>query len=114
MSELKKPAVTRATAAVAPQVDNQSDQPTMNPAYSPKAYRAKTYCPPERGSIVPSSAIDNAPRNAYKPPINQTIKNNQTFGSCVAMFPGARKMAAPMVLPMITERPKPTPRILSR
>src|SRR6266404_49854 len=41
--------MTMATAAAVPQVESQSLQPTMNPAYSPNARRAKLYWPPLRG-----------------------------------------------------------------
>ena len=38
--------IKRDTPAVEPQVEIQSLQPTRKPAYSPNAWRAKTYCPP--------------------------------------------------------------------
>ena len=56
--------MTIATAAVVPQVEIQSLQPTIKPAYGPSARRAKLYWPPERGIIVPSSASENAPSSA--------------------------------------------------
>src|SRR5947207_2279498 len=58
--------ITSETAAAEPQVEIQSLHPTMKPAYSPNAYRAKTYCPPERGIIAPSSDNEIAPGSAYK------------------------------------------------
>src|SRR6266571_3811036 len=49
---------TMATAAAVPQVESQSLQPTMKPAYSPIARREKLYWPPLRGIAAPSSAND--------------------------------------------------------
>ena len=56
--------MTSATAAAVPQVESQSLQPTMKPAYSPKARREKLYCPPLRGIAAPSSAMEDAPQRA--------------------------------------------------
>ena len=56
--------MTMATAAAVPHVESQSLQPTMNPAYSPNARRAKLYWPPLRGMAAPSSARENAPPTA--------------------------------------------------
>src|SRR5947208_11375970 len=56
--------MTMATAAAVPQVESQSLQPTMKPAYSPKARREKLYCPPLRGIAAPSSAMEDAPQRA--------------------------------------------------
>src|SRR3984893_16026386 len=57
-------AMTMATAAAVPQVESQSLQPTMKPAYSPRARREKLYWPPLRGKGGPSSAMDEAPKSA--------------------------------------------------
>ena len=54
--------------------------PTTKPAYSPRAWRAKTYWPPERGIIVPSSAIESAPSSAYSPPATQTPMKSHVDG----------------------------------
>src|SRR5882672_4948550 len=40
------------TPAAEPHVEIQSLQPTRKPAYSPNAWRAKTYCPPDFGIIA--------------------------------------------------------------
>jgi hypothetical protein len=56
--------MTSETAAAEPHVEIQSLQPTIKPAYSPKAYRAKTYCPPDFGIIAPNSAKQMAPSKA--------------------------------------------------
>src|SRR5689334_8753093 len=56
--------MTMATAAAVPQVESQSLQPTMKPAYSPKARREKLYWPPLRGIAAPSSAMEDAPERA--------------------------------------------------
>src|SRR6185437_9736815 len=54
--------ITIDTAAVLAFVDNQSLHPMTNPVYEPNACLANTYCPPDRGSIAPSSARLSAPR----------------------------------------------------
>src|ERR1700692_1754784 len=56
--------MTMATAARVPQLDSQSLQPTMKPAYSPMALREKLYWPPLRGMAAPSSAMEDAPNKA--------------------------------------------------
>ncbi len=56
--------ITIETAAVVPHVESQSLQPTMNPAYGPSARCEKAYCPPARGIIAPSSAIERLPSRA--------------------------------------------------
>src|SRR5688500_3627194 len=43
MSAPEKVPITNATAAVEPHDEIQSLQPTINPAYSPSAYRENTY-----------------------------------------------------------------------
>src|ERR1051325_116864 len=105
---------TSATAAVEPHEEIQSLQPTINPAYSPSAYRENTYCPPERGIIVPSSASEIAPRSAYSPPASQMRRNGPALGTCAAILPGARNIPAAIVLPIITASPNPTPSTRSR
>src|SRR6202022_4019529 len=66
--------MTIATAAAVPEVESQSLQPTMKPAYSPSARREKLYWPPLRGMAAPSSAMEDAPESAYNPPATQTPK----------------------------------------
>src|SRR6185437_14909622 len=56
--------ITSDTAAVLAHVDSQSLQPITNPGYDPNACRANTYCPPDLGSIAPSSARFIAPSSA--------------------------------------------------
>jgi len=43
----------------------------------------------------------------------QTSKISQTEPSCAATAPGERKIPTPIVPPMTTEMPKPTPRMRS-
>src|SRR6266550_2082333 len=74
----------------------------------------KTYHPPERGIIAPSSATEIAPSNAYTPPRIQTPMNKVGVGSCDATSPGVRRIPIPMVPPIVTANPKPTPRTRSR
>src|ERR1700719_1583620 len=64
MSSLLYSPMTMATAAAVPQVESQSLQPTMNPAYSPSARWEKLYWPPLRGMAAPSSAMEDAPASA--------------------------------------------------
>src|SRR5580704_1636094 len=102
-------AMTIETAAAVPHVESQSLHPTMKPAYSPMARREKLYCPPLRGIDAPSSASEEAPKNAYNPPTTQTPMKSQAFGSIFAMSPGVRTMPAPMELPMATAMPNHIP-----
>src|SRR6185437_4883127 len=97
--------ITIDTAAVLAHVDNQSLHPITKPVYGPNACRANTYCPPDRGSIAPSSARLSAPRSAYTPPAIHTPKNSAGVGSRPAISPGAASMPAPIVFPMITASP---------
>src|SRR5271163_390130 len=106
--------ITMPTAAAVPQVESQSLQPTMKPAYSPNARREKLYCPPLRGMAAPNSAREDAPNSAYSPPTTQTPRNSQTFGKIWAMSPGVRTIPAPIELPMAAETPNQTPRICRR
>src|SRR6266849_268509 len=107
-------AMTMATAAAVPQVESQSPHPTINPAYSPSARRAKLYCPPLRGMAAPSSASEEAPKRAYRPPTTQTPMNNHALGKALAISPGVRTMPAAMEFPMAEEMPNHTPRTFRR
>src|SRR5437764_8631338 len=64
--------------------------------------------------MAPSSAMENDPSSAYNPPITQTVRKTQTEGRYFAISPGVRRIPAPMVFPMMTASPKPTPRMRSR
>src|SRR5438067_8945613 len=72
-----------------------------------------TYHPPERGIIAPNSATEMAPSNAYTPPRIQTPMNKVGVGSCLATSPGVRRIPMPIVPPIVTANPKPTPRTRS-
>src|ERR1700719_4165692 len=74
------------------------------------ARREKLYWPPLRGMAAPSSAIEDAPNKAYRPPITQTPRKNQGFGRICAMTPGVRTIPAAMVLPTAAAMPNHTPR----
>src|SRR5271167_677733 len=102
-------AMTMETAAAVPQVDSQSLQPTMKPAYSPIARREKLYCPPLRGIDAPSSASEDAPKSAYIPPMTHMPMKSHALGSILAMSPGVRTMPAAMALPTATAMPNQTP-----
>src|SRR5208282_2453365 len=102
-------AITIPTAAAVPHVESQSLHPTMNPAYSPIARREKLYCPPLRGIEAPSSAIEDAPKSAYIPPMIHTPRNSHAFGRSLAMSPGVRTMPAEMVLPTAAAMPNHMP-----
>src|SRR5579862_916759 len=106
-------AITIPTAAAVPQVESQSLHPTMNPAYSPMARREKLYCPPLRGIAAPSSAKEDAPNSAYRPPTTQTPMNSHALGKTWAMSPGVRTIPAAMELPIAAETPNHTPRTCS-
>src|SRR5579859_525478 len=107
-------AMTMATAAAVPQVESQSLQPTMNPAYSPMARREKLYWPPLRGIAAPNPALDEALRRGKSPPMTHTLKNRIGLGSHCAMSPGARTIPAAIVLPTAAAMPNHMPRTLSR
>ena len=47
-----------------PQVEIQSDQPTMKPGYRPRALRTMTYCPPDWATMAPGSAREMVPSSA--------------------------------------------------
>src|SRR5882724_10225496 len=64
--------------------------------------------------MAPSSAMEKDPSRAYSPPITQTARKIQVVGRYFAISPGVRRIPAPMVLPMMTARPKPTPKMRSR
>src|SRR5437763_7091458 len=102
--------MTMATAAAVPQVESQSLQPTRKPAYSPRPRREKLYWPPLSGMAAASSAMDEAPTSAYRPPMTQTPRNSGTFGSHCAISPGERTMPAAMVLPTAAAIPNHIPR----
>src|ERR1700676_2726363 len=102
-------AMTMETAAAVPHVESQSLHPTIKPAYSPMARREKLYWPPLRGIEAPSSASEDAPKNAYIPPTTQTPMKSHAFGSILAMSPGVRTMPAPIELPMATAMPNHIP-----
>src|SRR2546423_15705119 len=63
---------------------------------------------------APSSAREDAPTNAYRPPIIHTPRNRTGLGSHWAMSPGARTIPAAMVLPTAAETPNQTPSTLRR
>src|SRR5687767_11014966 len=103
------------TAAELPHVEIQSLQPTTNPAYSPMPARANTYCPPDRGSIAPSSASETAPSSAYTPPAIHSASTRPSLPAALAATsPGARRIPAQIVFPIVTASPNPTPRTRSR
>src|ERR1700722_13648784 len=102
-------AMTMESAAAVPHVESQSLHPTMKPAYSPMARREKLYCPPLRGIEAPSSASEDAPKNAYNPPTTHTPIKSHAFGSIFAMSPGVRTIPAPMAFPTATAMPNHTP-----
>src|SRR5947207_2320856 len=74
----------------------------------------KTYHPPERGIIAPNSATEITPSRAYTPPRIQTPMNRVGVGSCDATSPGVRRIPMPIVPPIVTANPKPTPRTRRR
>src|ERR1700730_4989532 len=74
------------------------------------ARREKLYCPPLRGIAAPSSAIEDAPNNAYSPPTTHTPRKNQAFGRICAMSPGVRTIPAAMALPTAAAIPNHMPR----
>src|SRR5580704_2516434 len=106
-------AMTMETAAAVPHVESQSLHPTMKPAYSPMARREKLYWPPLRGIEAPSSASEEAPKNAYSPPTIHTPMKSHAFGSIFAMSPGVRTIPAPMAFPMVTVMTRHPPRTCS-
>src|SRR5712692_4876109 len=55
-----------------------------------------------------------APSKAYNPPATQTPMNNHPLGNCWAIEPGVLTMPAPIVFPIITASPNPTPRTRSK
>src|SRR5690349_1467870 len=98
-----------AAAAKAATDDTQSLHPTITPAYDPNACRAKTYCPPDRGTNTPSSAREIVPSSAYTPPAIHARIKSHSFGSTAATDPGVRRIPDPIVLPTMTATPKATP-----
>src|SRR5215471_118936 len=55
-----------------------------------------------------------APTRVYKPPITHTVRIAVELGSWPATRPGVLRMPMPSVLPTMTARPKPTPRMRIR
>ena len=77
---------------------------------SPNARRAKTYMPPERGIIAPSSEYAVAPRSAFTAPKIHTPMNKAVLGSTFATLPGVPRMPPPIVAPTTIASPKAVPR----
>ncbi len=62
---------------------------------------------------APSSASEEAPKNAYNPPTTHTPMKSHAFGSILAMSPGVRTIPAPIAFPIATAMPNHTPRTCS-
>src|SRR5678810_1289751 len=90
-------------------VDTQSLHPIMSPAYEPNARWANTYCPPDLGTITPSSARDITPSSAYAPPATHASRNMARLGSSPATELGVRRIPDPIVLPTMIAIPNATP-----
>ena len=58
----------------------------------------KLYSPPERGNIVASSAYDNAPHSAIRPPTSHSIMSEKPDGRSLTWNPRLVKTPMPTML----------------
>src|SRR3981081_2129954 len=64
--------------------------------------------------MVPSSAKHTDPSSVYRPPTTHTVTIAGGVASWPATRPGVRRMPIPSVLPTMTARPNPRPRMRRR
>src|SRR5215813_15367369 len=58
----------------------------------------------------PNSVKQLAPSNVYMPPATHNNRISNGTCSCCATKPGVRRMPTPIVPPILTAKPKPTPK----